>query len=257
MTTVLFGATGRLGTALRRTSRGGRLHCFSRNGGGGTTQADLTEAPPDALIPEGTRTVINCAAISSTGGCLADPVRAFLLNSIWPGKLAFHCRANGIRLVHMSTDLVWSGGIPPYKRSSPAVPMSFYGWTKLLGDIAVARHDPGALVVRTSVLVGAVGARQPTFSEDILSGRATKFYADSIRHHTEIIPLAEELHRLAAGTLKGVIIAASPLAMSRLGYAAGLIREPGQALAPPGVPRNLTMVPDIGVLSGSVPEMQL
>lgn len=252
MTTVLFGATGRLGTALRRTSRGGSLHCFSRNGDGGTKRADLSEAPPDALIPQGTGTVINCAAISSTGGCLADPVLAFLLNSVWPGKLALHCRENGIRLVHMSTDLVWSGGIPPYKRNSPAVPMSFYGWTKLLGDIAVTRHNPDALIVRTSVLVGAVGARQPTFSEDILSGRATKFYADSIRHHTDIFSLARELDMLAAGTRKGVIIVASPLAMSRLGYAAGLIPDPGQALAPRGVPRNLTMLPDMEVLSGSV-----
>jgi dTDP-4-dehydrorhamnose reductase len=190
---------------------------------------------------------MNCAAVSSTGGCLSDPVRAFLLNSVWPGKLALHCREKSIRLVHMSTDLVWSGGIPPYKRNSPAVPMSLYGWTKLLGDIAVTRHNPGALVVRTSVLVGEVGARQTTFSEDILSGRATRFYADSIRHHTGIMPLAEELLRLAEGTLKGVIIVASPLAMSRLGYAAGLIPDPGQALAPRGVPRNLTMLPDIGV----------
>jgi len=191
--------------------------------------------------------VINCAAASSTGGCLADPVRAFLLNSVWPGKLALHCRERSIRLVHISTDLVWSGGIPPYKRNSPAVPMSFYGWTKLLGDMVTTRHNPDALVVRTSVLVGEVGARQATFSEDILSGRATRFYSDSIRHHTEILPLAEELHRLAAGTRKGLIIVASPLAMSRLGYAAGLIPEPGQALAPRGVPRNLTMLPDIRV----------
>jgi dTDP-4-dehydrorhamnose reductase len=190
---------------------------------------------------------MNCAAVSSTGGCLSDPVRAFLLNSVWPGKLALHCREKSIRLVHMSTDLVWSGGIPPYKRNSPAVPMSLYGWTKLLGDIAVMRHNPGALVVRTSVLVGEVGARQTTFSEDILAGRATRFYADSIRHHTGIMPLAEELHRLASGSRKGVILVASPLAMSRLGYAAGLIPEPGQALAPRGVPRNLTMLPDIAV----------
>ena len=247
MATVLFGATGRLGTALRRTSRGGSLLCQSRSGEDGTTQADLTTASLETLVPEGTETVVNCAAVSSTGGCTADPVRAFLLNGVWPGRLALHCRANRIRMVHMSTDLVWSGGIPPYNRNSPAVPMSFYGWTKLLGDIAVTRHNPDALVVRTSVLVGEVGARRTTFTEDILAGRATRFYADSIRHHTSIMPLAEELLRLAAGTRRGVILVASPLAMSRLGYAAALIPDPGQALAPRGVPRNLTMLPDIMV----------
>ncbi|MFO7627131.1 MAG: sugar nucleotide-binding protein [Candidatus Fermentibacteraceae bacterium] len=247
MTTVLFGATGRLGTALRKTSRGGSLLCQNRSGDAGTEGTDLTNSLPETLVPESADTVINCAAVSSTGGCIADPVRAFLLNSFWPGKLALHCRERSIRMLHMSTDLVWSGGIPPYKKNSPAVPMSFYGWTKLLGDIAVTRHNPGALVVRTSVLVGEVGARQTTFSEDILSGRATRFYADSIRHHTGIMPLAEELHRLAAGSRKGVIIVASPFAMSRLGYAALLIPDPGQALAPRGVPLNLTLLPDIEV----------
>ncbi len=252
MTTVLFGATGRLGTALRRTSQGGSLLCLSRSGDAGSRGADLTTATPEALLPEKTGAVINCAAVSSTGGCLADPVRSFLINSVWPWKLALHCRENRIRMVHMSTDLVWSGGIPPYKKNSPAVPMSFYGWTKLLGDIAVTRHDPDALVVRTSVLVGEVGASQTTFSEDILSGRASRFYADSIRHHTAIMPLAEELLTLAEGSRRGVILVAAPLAMSRLGYAAGLIPDPGQALAPRGVPRNLTMLPDIEIKDGPV-----
>lgn len=210
--------------------------------------ADLTTADPGSVIPaRKVGAVINCAAVSTTAGCRADPLNAFLLNSLWPGRLARYCRLNGIRLVHISTDLVWSGGTPPYRSGSPAVPMSLYGWTKLLGDIAVTRHDPDALVVRTSVLTGEIGAVNPTFSEDIVSGRARLFYADSIRHHTSILPLAEMLHRLAAGRESGVVIAASPLAMSRLGYAATLVADPKPALAPPGVPLNLTMLPDMEV----------
>ncbi len=255
MTTVLFGATGRLGTALRQTSQGGSLVCLSRSGDAGTKQADLATAPPGSLLPEGTDTVLNCAAASSTGGCLSDPVTAFLLNSVWPGRLAIYCREHRIRMVHMSTDLVWSGGIPPYSSRSPAVPMSLYGWTKLLGDIAVTRHNPDALLVRTSVLVGDVGARQATFSEDILSGRATRFYADSIRHHTPILPLAGVIHDLAAGTRRGLVIVASSLAMSRLGYAATLIPDPASVLAPRGVPKNLTLLPDIEIQTGPVSSM--
>jgi dTDP-4-dehydrorhamnose reductase len=153
----------------------------------------------------------------------------------------------GIGLVHMSTDLVWSGGTAPYKRRSPAVPMSVYGWTKLIGDILVMRAHPGALVVRTSVLVGEIGARRPTFSEEILSGAVRRFYTDSIRHHTPAIPLAETLHRLVGERASGLILAASPLAMSRLAYAATLIPEPEGARAPRGVPLNLTMLVDVEV----------
>lgn len=244
--TVVFGATGRLGTALRRTSEGQVLP-VSLHGCSGIVAADLTTADPGSVIPEGAAAVLNCAAVSTTTGCLKHPLEAFLLNSLWPRRLARFCGQKGIRLVHISTDLVWSGGIPPYKRFSPAVPMSFYGWTKLLGDMGAGRACPEALIVRTSVLTGEIGARNPTFTEDIIAGRAKRFYADSIRHHTPIVPLARILHRLAAGRERGLLIAASPIAMCRLGYAATLIPDPEPALAPRGVPLNLTMLPDIEV----------
>lgn len=247
--TVLFGAAGRLGTALRKVSAGHTgLYCHGLGGPAGAAQTDLASADPAGLIPEGADTVINCAAMSAVGDCRRNPAAAFGVNCLWPRRLAARCAEMGIGLVHMSTDLVWSGGIPPYKRHSPAVPMSVYGWTKLLGDLLVRRVHPGALVVRTSVLVGEIGARRPTFTEEILSGAASRFYADSIRHHTPIIPLAETLHRLAGEGTSGLILAASPLAMSRLTYAATLIPEPEGVRAPRGVPLNLTMLVDVEVI---------
>ncbi len=244
---VLFGAAGRLGTAVRRTApESPALYCHGLGGGGKPAPVDLAFADP--VIPEGTETVINCAAMSAPGDCRRDPAAAFRVNSLWPRRLAVRCAELGIGLIHMSTDLVWSGGIPPYGRSSPAVPMSLYGWTKLIGDILVRRAHPGALVVRTSVLVGETGARRPTFSEEITSGAVSRFYTDSIRHHTRIMPMAETLHRLAGEGASGLILAASPLAMSRLAFAATMIPEPKGIRAPRGVPLNLTMRVDVEVV---------
>ncbi len=243
--TALFGATGRLGTAMRSVCPG--MLCFSRSGGDGTTGADLARTAPESLLQGEVAAAFNCASMSSTTVCGKNPAHAFIVNSLWPSRLALFCREHGIRLVHISTDLVWSGGTPPYRAKSPGVPMSIYGWTKLLGDRGVMRADPSALIVRTSVLVGDVGAENPTFSEDILSGRAKSFYADSIRHHTPIVPFAKTLLRLAAENTAGIVLAASPNAQCRLSYATGLIPDPEPCLAPRGVPKNLTLLPDVPI----------
>lgn len=247
---ALLGATGRLGTALRRCFPDpGNLICYSGGGTGDTTGADLALASPGDLLGPGVRTVFNCAGISSTSACRRNPFKAFLVNSLWPLRLARFCLQHDKRLVHISTDLVWSGGIPPYRSGSPGVPMSLYGWTKLLGDLGAGRVNPRALVVRTSVLVGEIGARKPTFTEDILAGRATSFYIDSIRHHTPAMSFSKTLIRLASEETGGLLIAASDRALCRLAYAATLIPEPDGVPAPPGVPKNLTLIPDVAVPS--------
>lgn len=245
---VLFGATGRLGTALRkRRPEGLPMENRSLRGTEDVPGVDVTRWEPSAVLPSNTHTVINCAALSSVVECAARPEAAFRLNSLWPAGLARHCRERGIRLVHISTDLVWSGGIPPYRSTTPGVPMSFYGWTKLLGDRAVLANHPEALVVRTSVLVGSIGASRPTFTEDILARRVTRFYADSIRHHTCAFALADRILELARSGASGLRVAASALAQCRLAYAASLIPNPEVCLAPRGVPRNLTLLPDVPV----------
>ncbi len=236
----LTGATGRLGrTVQREFSKEWNIHPCSGSGG-----EDLTATEPSDIVPEQIDFVLNCAAVSSRGGCIKDSVTAFRLNTLWPQKLASFCAETNRRLVHISTDLVYAGGIPPYTEKSPAVPRSLYGWTKLLGDIAVQRRNPNACIVRTSILVGEAGAKMTTFSEDILSGRATHFHVDCFRNHTDINALARFLSHCLYSSRSGLILAAAPYAMSRAAYAYSLLqRDINLIHAPHDIPHDLTLRP--------------
>jgi dTDP-4-dehydrorhamnose reductase len=236
----LTGATGRLGkTVLREFEGNWIIHPCSRSRGD-----DLRTDSPSAIIPEHVDFILNCAAVSSRNDCNKDPLSAFQLNALWPSKLAGFCAVTGKRLVHLSTDLVYGGGIPPYTEKSPAVPRSLYGWTKLLGDIAVQRINPLACVVRTSVLVGHAGALMPTFSEDILSGRATQFHVDCFRNHTDIASLARYLSSCLYSSLAGLILAAAPYSMSRAAFAYSLLNQDIKLIpSPSDIPRDLSLKP--------------
>ncbi len=237
---LLTGSTGRLGRVFSREAKNSWLiHPCSRSRGD-----DLTTMEPEDVIPEKTDFILNCAALSSRGGCAENPLEAFKLNSLWPQKLAAFCSKTNRRLVHMSTDLVYAGGIPPYTEKSPAVPRSLYGWTKLLGDIAVQRRYPNACIVRTSILVGEAGAIMSTFSEDILSGTATHFHVDCFRNHTDISALARFLSSCLYSARSGLILATAPYAMSRAAYAYSLLQKDINLIpAPNDIPHDLSLKP--------------
>lgn len=238
----LTGATGRLGTVfLRRHRASWSVHPCSLSGG-----VDLRTAAPCKVCPEEADFCLNCAALSSRSGCAADPWSAFMINCRWPALLADHCREAGKRLVHMSTDLVYAGGIPPYTENSPAVPRSLYGWTKLLGDMAVMSRFSEALVVRTSVLVGKAGAGTPTFTEDILEGRARVFHSDAFRNHTPIEALTDYLNSALSSGESGLVLAAAPYPSSRAAYAFSILRgKITMAPAPEKLARDLTLRPSV------------
>jgi len=245
---LLTGATGRLGSViLEDLSDIWDIIPLSRRGGGTTVKCDLLF--PDArkaLLAEDFDIAVNTAAISSPSRCASNPAESWILNTLWPRALAAYCRSKGRRLIHFSTDLVYSGGTPPYSEASIAVPMSFYGWTKLIADILVLKADPDALIVRTSVLCGETGCSRATFSEDLLSGRISTVYTDSWRNHTPIRWLAGILPELVRKDRSGLVIASGKYSQSRSAYAEALLESRGrstdhllQEYAPPGVPSRL------------------
>jgi dTDP-4-dehydrorhamnose reductase len=198
----------------------------------------------DAASPD---LVINAVAVSSAAACARDPRTACLVNAAWPRSLARECARRGIPLVHVSSDLVYSGGIPPYGERSPCVPGSIYGWTKLLGDRAVMREHPGALVARTSVLFGEAGAALPTFSEELLAGAVKTVHVDSYRNHTPIRWFAAALLEAWRRNLRGLVIIAGRDSLARSAFAEMLLEHVGMAsrpplgYRPPGTPPDLSL----------------
>ena len=78
----------------------------------------------------------------------------------------------GARLVHLSSDALHAGRPEPYADAEAPTPIYPYGAAKAAAETAVRAVDPGALLVRTSLILGE-GSKQIQRCRDALAGRAT------------------------------------------------------------------------------------
>jgi dTDP-4-dehydrorhamnose reductase len=92
--------------------------------------------------------VINCIGVVKQLEQAADPLIAIPINSLLPHQLAAAARAHGARLVHVSTDCVFSGRKGQYSESDAPDAEDLYGRSKLLGEVTGA----GCLTLRTSII---------------------------------------------------------------------------------------------------------
>lgn len=133
--------------------------------------------------------VVNCAGVvkqqtpASTG-------ESYAVNSVAPHRIAAACAPRGIRLIHISTDCVFSGRNGEYTEADAPDPVDTYGWSKLLGEL----HAPRCLTLRTSFigrelegsrglvewLIGNRGKQVRGFTEAVFSGLTTLVLANLI-----------------------------------------------------------------------------
>ncbi len=92
--------------------------------------------------------VINCVGLVKQLNDAKDPLRAVPINTLLPHRLAALCKLSGARLIHMSTDCVFSGEQGHYRESDRADADDLYGRSKLLGEV----DDPHAVTLRTSII---------------------------------------------------------------------------------------------------------
>lgn len=104
------------------------------------------------------RWVINCAAYTSVDKAESEPDKARQVNVRAVKNLAEACFANGIPLIHFSTDYVYhSRQNTPFVETDPVSPKGVYARTKLLGERAALRVHPLTMIIRTSWVYAAVG----------------------------------------------------------------------------------------------------
>ncbi len=101
--------------------------------------------------------VVNTIGIIKQRAEARDPIVSLGVNSLFPHRLALLCRSAGVRLIHISTDCVFSGRQGNYKETDPADADDLYGRSKLLGE----PQEASSLTIRTSLigreLEGALG----------------------------------------------------------------------------------------------------
>lgn len=92
--------------------------------------------------------VVNCIGIVKQDAAAKDPLTSIAVNALFPHRLAQLARASGARLIHLSTDCVFTGREGGYAESSRPDAEDLYGRTKLLGEVA----GEGCLTIRTSMI---------------------------------------------------------------------------------------------------------
>ena len=92
--------------------------------------------------------VINCIGIIKQHSNAKDPLKSIAINSLFPHRLAQLCKATNAKMIHISTDCVFSGRKGNYAENDYPDAEDLYGRTKLLGEVTY----PDCLTLRTSII---------------------------------------------------------------------------------------------------------
>ena len=130
------------------------------------------------------------------------------VNSEGAASVADAAARVGARLIHMSTDLVFDGAKgEPYTEDDTPNPLDDYGRSKLEAERRVLELHPGALVVRTSLLVGRErpGRQEQAVLEAALGERDAVFFEDEWRSPSSSRISPRHCSSLSRLELRGVL----------------------------------------------------
>ncbi len=164
MKILVLGASGMLGNAMVRvlsedatstvvgTVRSGAAKRFFAPGIADRLIVGVDVENQDALVklfadvrPD---VVVNCIGLVKQLAQAEDPLMALPVNALLPHRLARLCELSGARLVHMSTDCVFSGKKGGYRETDFPDAEDLYGRSKFLGEVAY----PHSITLRTSII---------------------------------------------------------------------------------------------------------
>ncbi|MYM65142.1 dTDP-4-dehydrorhamnose reductase [Pseudomaricurvus sp. HS19] len=156
MKVLLFGANGQVGSACRQSLTKAGLDVVA------LTRADADFAEPMQVISAVQRHapqfVVNACAYTAVDKAESEEALAQMVNGDSVGLLAQACAAQGIPLLHISTDYVFNGKSDrPYTESDPVDPMGVYGASKLAGERQLQVLQPQHIILRTSWVFGEQG----------------------------------------------------------------------------------------------------
>jgi dTDP-4-dehydrorhamnose reductase len=190
---LVTGASGLLGREIvsRLRASGAEVRAAGR------TELDVRDERAVAEAVEGVDVVLGCAAWTKVDEAEAHEPEAFSVNATGAAVLARAANRAGARLLHVSTDYVFSGDASePYREEDEPSPVSAYGRSKAAGEKAVL--EEGHLVVRTAWLYGAHGPCFPrTIARLVRERGGVRVVADQVGQPTWAADVARVLVDLA------------------------------------------------------------
>lgn len=202
-TIVILGAGGMLASALEKilNDSGLQFYSFSED------KLDITNLDTlrSRLFQVNPSIVINTAAYTDVDGCEENVDLAFAVNAAGAGNVAKVSVELGAKLIHISTDYVFSGKKQStYKPTDITDPQSIYGKSKLEGETAIKSSCNEYLILRTSWLFGPWGGNfVQTMLNLVNTGQKIKVVNDQRGCPTYTLDLAKALKNLARSELTG------------------------------------------------------
>ncbi|MCJ7605493.1 MAG: sugar nucleotide-binding protein, partial [Dehalococcoidales bacterium] len=123
-----------------------------------TASVNVTDTPKVAAVIESIKpdAVINAAGVVKSRETEAGVFENRRVNAMFPHELYGICSPRQIRIIHLSTDCVFSGKAGNYTENDPSDAEDTYGKTKFMGEIS----GEGALTIRTSMIGRELGNRR-------------------------------------------------------------------------------------------------
>lgn len=185
--------------------------------------AAAVQALFDTVRPD---VVVNTSALSVPDYCETHHEEAWATNVTAVENLANACRQHGCRLVHLSTDFVFSGDTTePYTETDVPAPVNYYGVTKLEAErripaccdnYAIAR----VVVVYGKALPGQHGNILQLVANRLRAGQEIRVVSDQWRTPTFVGDIADGVERLMHHPANGVyhLCGSNCLAIADIAY---------------------------------------
>ncbi len=155
MKILLTGANGQLGLELRKQMSllGQAYEIIATD----YDTLDITnyEQVKSILQVQRPDVIINCAGYTAVDLCEEQVEKAYIVNALGPKHLGQVCNEIGAKLIHISTDYVFSGeSSRALREDDPTSPINIYGKSKLAGDEYVKTFCKKHFIIRTAWLYG-------------------------------------------------------------------------------------------------------
>jgi len=174
--------------------------------------------------------ILNCAGFSDVDACEKEEFLVKKVNVEGPRNLAQGSARYNCRMIHISTDYVFSGqkALPrPYFEDDPIDPISAYGRSKVESEVAIKENSPNYIILRTAWLYGK---NRDNFVNSIIKSavektKGIKVFEDQFGSPTWTYRLAIQIKELLHSDLKGTFHATSEGSCSRLECARNIINK--------------------------------
>ncbi|MTH47363.1 dTDP-4-dehydrorhamnose reductase family protein [Intestinirhabdus alba] len=135
--------------------------------------------------------VFNCVGIIKQLDAAKNNVASITINSLLPHQLAHVCSINNAKLIHFSTDCVFSGQKGAYCENDTPDAYDLYGKSKLLGEVDYGQH----LTLRTSIIGHEISSNHSLVDWFLTQKSSVKGFSKAIFSGLPTIYIAEVIHK--------------------------------------------------------------